>query len=148
MRWFGVLFWDGKEISWVAIYEESFCLPLPCSLARRGRGTLFCVREDTLCFVVPHTRLVDCWRRFSLCREKSVEANFFAADRNGPGGEVSVCTGTAIGTDAVVGTYWILAGVCAGVVMGADVSLGETGSVGGWRSGPISIQRRISVSEE
>jgi hypothetical protein len=45
-------------------------------------------------------------------------------------------------------TYWIDAGTYEGVVMGASVALVETGSVGGLRIGPFSIQHKISLREE
>ena len=56
-----------------------------------------------------------------------------------------------VGCDGSVfwcGTYWIVAGTNAGLVMGAVVSLVETSAAGGCRIGPDSIQLRISATDE
>ncbi len=56
-----------------------------------------------------------------------------------------------VGCDGSVfwcGTYWIVAGTNAGLVMGAAVSLVGTSAAGGCRIGPDSIQLRISATDE
>ncbi len=71
---------------------------------------------------------------------------------------MGVCSGTLsflvvrVGcNDGIVfwcGTYWMVAGTKAGVVMGAVVSLVGTSAAGGCRIGPDSIQLRISATDE
>ncbi len=54
-----------------------------------------------------------------------------------------------VGLDFVfMGTYCSMDGTCAGVVMGSVVRLLERGCVGGCRIGPVSIQFKISKTEE
>jgi hypothetical protein len=90
------------------------------------------------------TLFCDCWDPGAIAEPS------FAPDMVSVFSCVVARGGTLVGGawGFVLVTYCFEAGTYEGVVMGAVVLLVETGSIGGLRMGPFSIQYKISLREE